>query len=100
MINIGRAEQLSIIGLIGLSILMAAAYFNPIILQNTSLGNFTFNGIIAKIGIIFSSIGLFAFFHNAPQSYKKPTPNILRVIYVILFMAVSYCSESNWECFA
>ena len=99
MKNIGRTEQLSIIGLVGLFILIATAYFNPIILQSTQIEDFTFNGIVVKIGATFSFIGFFAFFHNAPQSYKKPITNILRVTYIIFFVAVSYCSKSNWECF-
>ena len=100
MINIGKTEQLSIIGLVGLLIIIAAAYFNPVILQNTTLNDFTINGVVGKLGAIFSFIGFLAFFHNAPHSYKKTTPNILRIIYIFLFVAVSYCSESQWECFA
>ena len=97
--NIGKTEQLSIIGLVGLSILLLTAYFNPIILQNTALSDFTFNGVVAKVGAILAFIGFFAFFHNTPQTYKELTPNILRIVYILLFVAVSYCSESQWECF-
>ena len=99
MMNIGKTEQLLIIGLVGLSALLLVAYLNPIVLQNSTLSDFTFYGVIAKVGAILSFIGFFAFFHNAPQTYKKLTPNILRVFYMFLFVAVSFCSESQWECF-
>ena len=99
MIYIGKTEQLSILGLIGLFILIASAYFNPIILQNTALSDFSFNGVVPKVGAVLAFVGFFAFFHNAPQSYKELSPNIFRVIYILLFAAVSYCSESQWECF-
>lgn len=99
MPNIGKNEKLLVIGLVGLSILMAAAYFNPILLQNTSLNDLTLNGLVIKISAVLSFIGFFAFSNKTPKTYKKLAPNILRVIYIILFAVISFCSESNWECF-
>ncbi len=99
MHRIEKVERFSLIGIVGLLILIGSAYSNPIVLQQTSIDDLTFGGVSVKLGVLFSLVGLFALLDNIHQSLKKPRLAMLRVSYIILFIFAAYCSESNWMCF-
>ncbi len=99
MHRIEKVEWFSLIGIVGLLILIGSAYSNPIVLQQTSIDDLTFGDVSVKLGVLFSLVGLFALLDNIRQSLKKPRLTMLRVSYIILFIFASYCSESNWMSF-
>ena len=87
------------VGIIGLAIILFVAYTQPSILIAFHFGDASPNGLLTKLGVILSIVGILAFFYGFPQSFYIFTTNILRFIYVIGFAAASYCSENDWQCF-
>lgn len=96
-ITLANNEKLILIGISGLCIHLIAAFIDPSLLKNAFAENDVVKIIIAVSGTIMSIAGFMAFFSE--YSLKNIKLNIFRVLYIIMFIIASNCSNSGWECF-
>jgi hypothetical protein len=93
------ADAILIGGSLGSTVIIASAYFKPGTLQNFQFADFSVSGLVLKFALFLYMAGLPAFFYQLTKTYNIATTNILRALYITGFIATSYCSGIDWQCF-
>jgi len=99
MKDIKTIDHFLVAGIIGLVLILFVAYSQPSTLNDFDLSDISPNGLLSKVGVLLSIAGLLSFFYGIPQSFYILLTNILRSLYAIAFILVSYCSGEDWQCF-
>ena len=95
-----NANRILIAGFLGCAMMLFVAYTQPTALNEFEFGDLSPPGLMAKLGALLAVGGLFGFFHGMPESFTEPKRNVLRLLYTAGFIAASFCSESDWQCFS
>jgi len=95
-----NADRILIAGFLGCAMILFAAYTQPSALNEFQIGDLSPPGLTAKLGALLAVFGLLGFFHGTPKSFTEPKRNVLRLLYTAGFIAASFCSESDWQCFS
>jgi len=98
--EISNADRILFAGFIGCAIMLLVAYAQPAALNEFQLNDLSPAGIMAKLGALMAAGGLLAFLYGIPESLTESRRNALRLLYTVGFIAASFCSESDWQCFA